>query len=70
MRIVRMLCKFFNCSLPRILLFLHLEISSSEILASSTCMRITDIKEVIVTHLSLLFLGTPVSMKLQSDSAS
>ena len=33
-------------------------------------MRIIDIKEMIVTHLTLLSLGTPVSMKHQSDSAS
>ncbi len=33
-------------------------------------MRITDIKEMIVTHLTLLSLGTPVSMKHQSDSAA
>ena len=28
------------------------------------------VKEMIVTHLTLLSLGTPVSMKHQSDSAS
>ena len=52
---MRMLCKFFNYSLPRMWLFLNLEISS---IASN----MYDIKEMITIHLTLLSLGTPVSM--------
>ena len=35
----------------------------------ATCNGITDIKEMIVTHLTFVSLGTPISMKHQSDSA-